>query len=225
MVVMVAAGSLFVIAAPAAPALAAKPPDILLCDPSDNGGTLVHGVCVLPHATVGQRYEAFIITSNDSGGTFSISAGSLPPGLSMPSVYGAAGTIVAGTPARRGTFTFTVTGTDSQGEPLKQAYRVTVEPPPPLTVVLPASESALAPGMIASAYAENFFLSGGVAPYTWSVASGALPPGLKLATTAPADRNNELAGSPTKAGTFTFTMRVRDSKGNHATQRFTVKVS
>lgn len=203
-----------------------EPPDTLLCDPGDNGGTLVNGVCVLPDANIGQGYEAFIITSHESGGTFSITAGSLPPGMSMPSVFGAAGTIVAGTPTQQGTFTFTVTGTDGQGEPLQQAYSIKVDPPLPLTVVLPASGSTLAPGTVGTAYAENFFLSGGVAPYTWSVASGTLPRGLKLVTTdAPTDNNNQLAGTPTTAGTFTFTMKVTDSQGNQATQQFTVKVS
>jgi hypothetical protein len=200
-------------------------PDILLCDAADNGGTLVNGVCVLPDADIGQGYEAFIITSHESGGTFSITAGSLPPGLSMPATYGAAGTIVAGTPTQQGTFTFTVTGTDGQGQPLQQTYRITVDPPLPLTIVLPAGGSTLAPGTIGAAYAQNFFLSGGVAPYTWSVASGTLPPGLKLVTTdAPADNNNQLAGTPTTAGTSSFTMRVTDSQGHQATQQFSLTI-
>jgi hypothetical protein len=187
--------------------------------------TAVNGVCVLPDANIGQGYEAFIITSRESGGTFSVTAGSLPPGLSMPATYGAAGTIVAGTPTQQGTFTFTVTGTDGQGQPLQQAYSITVDPPLPLTVVLPAGGSTLAPGTIGVGYAQNFFLSGGVAPYTWSVASGTLPPGLTLVTTdAPTDNNNQLAGTPTTAGTFTFTMRVTDSQGHQATQQFSLTI-
>ncbi len=164
--------------------VAAQPPDTLLCDPGSNGGTLTGGVCVLPGASLGQGYEAFIITSHESGGTFAIAAGSLPPGLTMPASYGAAGTIVGGTPTQQGTFAFTVKGTDGQGQPLQQAYSITVGPPPPLAVVLPASGSTLQAGTVGTAYAQNFFLSGGVAPYTWSVASGTLPPGLALTTTA-----------------------------------------
>jgi hypothetical protein len=204
--------------------ITAQPPDRLVCD-AGNGGTLVNGVCVLPGASLGQPYEAFIITSNNSGGTFAIIAGSLPPGLSMPSSYGASGTIVAGTPTRQGTFTFTVKGTDQQGQPLQQAYSITVGPAPPLAIVLPASGPTLSPGQVGVAYAQNFFLSGGVAPYTWSVASGQLPPGLALTTTAaPTDNNNQLAGTPTTAGTFVFTMKVTDGAGSRATQQFSLTI-
>ena len=57
--------------------------------------------------------------------------------------------------------------------------------------------AVLPPGTVGARYAENFFLSGGVAPYTWSVAAGKLPPGLGLASTAgPADKNNQLAARP-----------------------------
>src|SRR5260221_13853260 len=82
--------------AAASPALASA--DMLVCSPGTNGGTLVRGVCVLPSGNVGQPYEAFIITSSNSGGTFSIVSGSLPPGLSMPPSFGASGTIGAANP-------------------------------------------------------------------------------------------------------------------------------
>jgi Putative Ig domain len=105
--------------------------DRLVCSPGSNGGTIVQGVCVLPRAHVGQQYEGFIITSNNSGGTFAIVAGSLPPGLSMPASYGASGTIVGGTPSKQGTFTFTVKGTDQEGQPLQQTYSIRVGAPRP----------------------------------------------------------------------------------------------
>jgi large repetitive protein len=202
-----------------------QPPEKLLCYLGSNGGTLVNRVWVLPGASLGQGYEAFIITSHESGGTFRIAAGGVPPGMSLPASHGAAGTIVAGTPTRQGTFSFTVKGADGQGQPLRQGYRITVGPHPPLTVVLPGGGPALSSGTVGVSYAQNFFLSGGVAPYTWSVACGTLPPGLALVTTgAPPDTNNQLAGTPVTAGTFTFTMKVTDAAGSQATQQLSLTI-
>jgi hypothetical protein len=107
-------------------ALAGTTADRLVCSPGTNGGTLKHGVCVLPSATLGQQYEGFIITSLNAGGTFAITAGALPPGLTMPATYGASGTIVGGTPTQLGRFTFTVTGVDQEGMMLRQTYRIKV---------------------------------------------------------------------------------------------------
>jgi large repetitive protein len=222
--VVAAAGSLLLGIAAASPALATTKAakDKLVCSPGSNGGTLVNGVCVLPDASVGQPYEGFIITSNNSGGTFAIVAGSLPPGLVMPASYGASGTIVGGTPTQQGTFPFTVKGTDQEGQPLQQAYSIKVDPAPALAIT---STSPLFAGTVGVSYAVNFFLSGGLAPYTWSVASGSLPAGLALKSTdAPTDNNNQLAGTPTKAGTSTFTMKVTDALGDQATKQFSLTI-
>jgi hypothetical protein len=69
------------------------------------------------------------------------------------------------------------------------------------------------PGTLGVAYRVNMFASGGVQPYSWSVASGKVPPGLMLAS------SGVLSGTPTRTGTFTFTPRVTDSLGTQATGR------
>ena len=203
------------------------PPDQLLCSAA-NGSFLISGACVLPDAVLGQPYQGHLPTSHNAGGTLSIVAGGLPPGLSLPANFGPSGAIISGTPGQPGSyasFAFTVQGTGDQGQPLYQAYQISVDPDQPLTVVLPSSGSTLGPGMVGGAYAQNFFLSGGAGPYSWAVAAGQLPPGLTLQTYGdPRDASNELAGTPTTAGTFTFTMRVSDYHGQQATQQFSLTV-
>ena len=202
------------------------PPDQLLCDSA--GDFLEGGVCVLPDAITGMPYAGQLVTSHNVGGTLSIASGALPAGLSLPATFTGSGATISGTPAAPGiepTSSFTVKGTDTQTQPLYQPYQITVDPNQPLTVVLPASGSTLYPGTVGQAFAVNFFLSGGAAPYTWSVASGQLPPGLALQTFSdPRDASNELAGTPTTAGTYTFTMRLTDYNGQQATQKFTLTI-
>jgi large repetitive protein len=200
------------------------PPDQLVCTPAANGGFLESGVCVLPDAVIGQSYQGHMVTSHMAGGTLSVVSGALPSGLSLPASFTGSGDVVSGTPGQlTGGSSFTVQGTGDQGQPLYQAYSIAVDPNTPLSIN--ASGGADSVGMVGGAYAQDFFVSGGAAPYTWSLASGQLPPGLTLQTTAgPRDANNELAGTPTTAGTFSFTMRLTDYNGQQATQKFTVTI-
>ncbi len=199
------------------------PPDQLVCDPADNGGFLENGVCVLPDAVIGLPYQGHLVTSHKAGGSLSVVSGSLPPGLSLPATFTGSGDTVGGTPTAVGGSGFTVQGTGDQGQPLYQAYSIAVDQNQPLTVN--NGGPTLDPGFAGQAYTALFFVIGGAAPYTWSLVSGQFPPGLSLTTFSdPRDANDELAGTPTILGTYTFTMRVTDYNGQQATQQFTVTV-
>ena len=128
-----AAGALVAGIVTAGPALAQSTSLSLLCSSDTIGGTLVNGVCVLPGAKVGQPYEGFLLTSNGAVDTFTITSGSVPPGLFMPATYGAAGTIVGGTPTKAGTFTWSVhvTPFGATTPSTDGTYRITVAPPKP----------------------------------------------------------------------------------------------
>jgi hypothetical protein len=208
-------------------AVTPAPPLTFLCSPGDNGGTLVNGVCVLPHVNVGQNSEEFILTSNGAVNTFTIVSGGLPPGMSMPATFGAAGTIVGGTPTQQGTFTFTVHAVpfaNPQGASAQLTFSITVDPPLPLAI---ASISPLPAGQVGVSYfpLDFFLVSNAPAPITWSVASGQLPPGLALSSpNAPAIVGNQLSGTPTTAGTFVFTMKVTDGLGRQATRQFSLTI-
>jgi hypothetical protein len=200
------------------------PPDQLLCSPGLNGGFLEGSTCVLPDANIGVPYQGHLPTSHQAGGTVSVVAGSLPPGLTLPAAFGASGDVIGGTPGQPGVEPgrdFVVQGTGDQGQPLYQLYEILVDPNQPLRV----RGSTLHPGMVGGAYVANFFSSGGAGPYTWSVAAGQLPPGLTLQTQPdPRYANNVLAGTPTTADTSTFTMKISDFDGQQATRQFSLTI-
>jgi len=202
-------------------------PDQLLCGSASNG-FLENGTCVLPDAVTGLPYQGHLLTSHQAGGVLAVVSGSLPPGLSLPASFTGSGDIIGGTPGTPGVepaYTFTVQGTGDQGQPLYQAYTITVDPNQPLAINA-SGGTELAPGTVGQPFAQNLFLSGGAAPYTWSLASGQLPPGLALQTSGdPRDAGNQLAGTPAKAGTYTFTVRLSDYLGQQATQQFTIVIS
>jgi hypothetical protein len=81
-------------------------------------------------------------------------------------------------------------------------------------------------GAVGTAYPYIAFGAiGGQTPYTWTVASGQVPPGLGFSSGNPGTFiNNVLSGTPTRAGTFAFTMKVTDSLGDTASQSFSITV-
>jgi hypothetical protein len=62
-------------------------------------------------------------------------------------------------------------------------------------------------------------VTGGKAPYTWSVSAGSLPAGLNLSA------GGVISGTPTTAGTNNFTVQVVDSVGGMATQPLQIVVA
>jgi putative Ig domain-containing protein len=65
--------------------------------------------------------------------------------------------------------------------------------------------ASLPGGTVGKAYSATITATGGAYPtYTWALASGSLPDGLTFSSTG------HITGTPTKAGTFTFTVGVND---------------
>ena len=167
----------------------------------------------LPGGTAGQLYS-FRVQATGGIGTlaWSISAGSLPAGLNLnPS--GPLGGTISGTPLSGGSFNFTVTITDSVGQTDTQALSISVTP-------LSITTTSLPPGSIGQAYSQQVQTIGAIAPLTWSISAGTLPPGLTLNPTG------VISGTPiVPAGPSSFTVRVQDAGGQSDTQALSIVIN
>jgi hypothetical protein len=160
----------------------------------------------LPGGTVGMAYGPATLQTTGGNGTltWSISGGSLPPGLTISPLTGSSVTI-AGTPSSQGTFNFTVKVTDSLGQSDTKDLSITVSPaPPPLSI----TTTSLPAGAIGQRYSQTLQATGGTGARSWSISAGALPKGLDLNASTGA-----ISGTPTATGTSSFTVRVADSAG------------
>jgi cytochrome bd-type quinol oxidase subunit 2 len=150
----------------------------------------------LPNGDVGIAYSQTIAASGGSGTyTWSISAGSLPAGLSLAAATG----VISGKPTTASRYNFTVRvagGITTATQPLTINIGLL-----PLTI----TTTSLPNGGVGVAYSRALAPSGGSGIYTWSVSAGSLPAGLSLA-----DATGVIAGTPTTAGTSNFTVRVAD---------------
>jgi len=167
-------------------------------------------------ATNGKVGSAYSATLSVSGGkspfTFSISSGSLPPGLTLNTATG----LISGTPTTPGTYAFTAKVTDSNGSSDTATCSIAVVGSP---INLDCGACGSGKATLGSAYSSTLQVTGGTKPFTFSIISGSLPPGLKLNAST-----GVISGMPTAAGTYTFTSKVVDSKGNSDTQTCTIVV-
>ena len=86
------------------------------------------------------------------------------------------------------------------------------------TRALAMGPASLPNGTVGVAYSQTLTASGRTAPYTWSLVSGTVPAGLTL------DAAGVVSGSPTAAGTSTFTARATDSGSVSATRTYSITI-
>jgi hypothetical protein len=116
-----------------------------------------------------------------------------------------------------GALTVTLTATAVADQTQYASVTITVNGTPkiPQPLLFPANLNII--------YASYFTVAGGLAPYTWAVTSGSLPPGLVFdgSTTA----TTALSGIPTGLGSFTFTLQATDSNAAKASVTVTLVVN
>ena len=164
----------------------------------------------LTSGTVGAAYSQNL---SATGGTppyqWSVVSGTPPAGLTLSS-----GGVLGGTPTAAGTSNFTVQVSDSAAQTATKALSVTISP----AALSITTQSTLPAGTVAAPYSQNFAASGGTPPFAWAVITGPAPPGLTMSQTG------TLSGTPSSAGTFGFTVQVRDTAGVTASKAFSLTV-
>ncbi|WP_180977433.1 putative Ig domain-containing protein [Janthinobacterium sp. ROICE36] len=171
----------------------------------------------LPNPTAEAAYTATLTAAGGTAPyTYSVASGSLPAGLSLNTATG----VLSGTTNVAGSFTFSLRASDSStgvGAPFSASNSYTVTIAAPAMSLTPASLAAIRAG---DAYSQQFTAAGGVAPYAYSVSSGALPAGLMLDAAS-----GVLSGTPTAFGSFVFTLRAADAHQFTVQQALTLQVN
>jgi outer membrane autotransporter protein len=164
----------------------------------------------LPNGSAGVAYNAQL---SSSGGlapySYSLLSGALPVGMS----FNSAGALT-GVPRSDGNFSITVGSTDSNGQTASRAYTFTIAP---ATVVI--APATLPGGAVGTAYSQNLSSSGGIAPYTYAIDSGALPPGIAFSSAG------VFSGTPTTAGSYAAVVRSTDDAGYTSIQSYTLVIA
>src|SRR4029079_13486084 len=152
-----------------------------------------------------------------TGGTlpyhWSLSAGQLPPGITVSEAG-----LISGTPTTVGVFDVTIRVADSAApeRTATKAFQLRIDPPvgQPLRI----TTQSLPVGILTFAYSQQLEATGGAIPYAWSLISGTLPAGLVL---TPA---GVLQGTPSAMSSTTVTVRVTDPTGVSDTRDFPIAI-
>ena len=88
----------------------------------------------------------------------------------------------------------------------------------PAVPVVAIDPGTLPDGVVTGPYSVTLSASNGTGPYSFSVTSGTLPPGITLS------QSGALTGTPTKGGTFAFTVQATSSGAGPGTRAYTIKV-
>lgn len=167
------------------------------------------------NGVVGSPYTYTFAANGFPAPTYSVFSGVLPPGLSLNGTTGE----LSGTPTMAGVFGVTIIrASNGAGSINSNSFSITIAGSPSS----PTSFSAASPsiGTSGTPYSYTFAANGFPSP-TFSIASGALPPGLTLNPVT-----GELSGTPTVSGSFgPITVNASNGSGTLTSSAFTIQIN
>lgn len=175
-------------------------------------------IATSPFLPGANRNTWYSVSLTATGGTppysWSLISGSLPSGLTLST----SGVISGTTTSSKGNYSATIRVTDYAGITKSRAFTITVfeAGETPLSIT---SSSTLSRGRKGSSYSATLTAVGGSKPYSWSLVSGSLPPGLTL------NSSGTISGTPTSTGSYTFTARVTDYNYARQEKQFTLTIT
>jgi len=168
----------------------------------------------LPQAQLNAAYSQ---TLTATGGrvpyAWSISQGALPTGLKLASATG----VISGKVTEPGKYDFTVQVTDSDGSIATKTLSIaTATAATPLSITTINMQSV----NNGSTYSQPLSAAGGNLPYSWSIVSGMLPPGLNLDSAT-----GNISGTAGGGGDYNFVAQVIDNNLSSAVKLLTITVN
>jgi len=168
-----------------------------------------------PTGTIDEIYPATTLEATGGEGPYDweIASGSLPPGMIL-TVDGT----VQGTPisAVGSPFTFRVAVTDINGVTVTDTFSITILGAPPTITT-----TSLPGGNEGTAYSATILAEGGNGPFTYSVTSGNLPPGLSLGTDG---RITGTVGLVDGDRVYSFDVTATDSASRTTTSSLSISI-
>jgi hypothetical protein len=170
--------------------IATSPPPVI------DTTTLPDGVKNAPYSTT--------LASTGNAGTWSITQGALPPGVTLNAATGA----LSGTPTAADDYLFTVTFTETAAQ-TKDTQGLVLHVSPAANS--PAISTATLPnGTVGAAYTAQL---DGAGTGTWTITKLSLPPGLVLSTNPLTP--GKISGTPTTAGDYIFQVKYTTLTGSN----------
>ncbi len=179
--------------------------------------TLSVSSTTLASGTVNVAYSQTLTAAGGSGTGYTWSTNSAgTASLAAVNLTLASTGVISGTPTTTGTATFTATVTDSASHTATATLSITVYSALTVTTTsLPSTDAGVA-------YAQTLGAGGGSGTgYTWTVTAGAAS---LTAENLAISSTGAISGTPSAAGTASFTVQVKDSLGNTASANLTIQV-